>query len=74
MEYKHADPVTKPQRATRRRSQRGELNKREESNRRKSLGGGRRPNELGITQGQNGEQGNSTDPRNTVPFAKPGSE
>jgi hypothetical protein len=35
----------------------------EEKNRRKAVAGGQ-PNELGITQGQNGEQGNTVNPRN----------
>jgi hypothetical protein len=35
----------------------------EERNRRRSQKGGQ-PNELGVTQGQNGEQGNTVDPRN----------
>lgn len=47
----------KPQRVARRERQRRIDRRNEERNRRKSMGGGC-PNELGVTQGQNGEQGN----------------
>jgi hypothetical protein len=36
----------------------------EEKNRRRATGGGQQPDELGITQGQNGELGNTVTPRN----------
>lgn len=45
------------------RRQRGISRKNEEKNRRKAVGGGQ-PDELGIIQGQNGEQGNTIEPRN----------
>jgi hypothetical protein len=32
--------------------------------------GGGQPNELGVTQGQNGEQGNTREPRNARPPGK----
>ncbi len=37
----------------------------EEKNRKRAIGGGK-TDELGVTQGQNGEQGNTTKPRNAV--------
>ncbi|HWH70517.1 MAG TPA: hypothetical protein VNT26_14110 [Candidatus Sulfotelmatobacter sp.] len=45
----------------------------EEQNRQRAVGGGQ-PNELGVTQGQNGEQGETLNPRNAQPIGKPGSE
>lgn len=35
---------------------------------------GGQPNELGVTQGQNGEQGNSEERRNNEPIGRPGEE
>lgn len=53
----------KPRRTHRRARQRVMDRENEERNRLRSLGGGQ-PDELGILQGQNGEQGNTTQPRN----------
>jgi hypothetical protein len=41
----------------------------EERNRQRARGGGQ-PNELGVTQGQNAEQGNTIDPRNAQESGK----
>lgn len=71
MEYKDGKPVTKEKRETRRRRERTETNANEERNRQRSQGGGE-PNELGVVQGQNAEQGNTTDPRLTKPLGTPG--
>ncbi|HYG36055.1 MAG TPA: hypothetical protein VEC99_14795, partial [Clostridia bacterium] len=73
MEYRHDSPVTKPKRTVRRRQARQRQQQAEELNRQRAQGGGQ-PNELGVTQGQNGEQGNTTNPANAQPFAEPGSE
>ena len=62
MEYEKSQPVTTEQRRSRRAQERRTTNTKEEENRKRAVGGGQ-PNELGVTQGQNGEQGNSTDPR-----------
>ena len=43
--------------------------RKEEENRRRSVGGGE-PNELGVTQGQNGEQGNTIREEQTRPPGK----
>lgn len=40
-----------------------------ERNRRNALGGGN-PNEQGITQGQNGEQGNAVDPTQSTSIGR----
>jgi len=63
MEYRDGkkEPVTSDKRRQRRHQQRRAKNREEEANRQRSQGGGE-PNELGVTQGQNGEQGNSFDP------------
>jgi hypothetical protein len=53
----------------RRRKQRQVLNKKEEQNRRRAMKGGQ-PNELGIIQGQNAEQGNAVDPRDSKPIGR----
>jgi hypothetical protein len=71
MEYKHGKPITKQKREIRRDEKRVETNAEEERNRQRSKTGGK-PNELGVVQGQNGEQGNTTDPRLTEPYATPG--
>ncbi len=62
MQYRNRSPVTKRQRSQRRARQRSSENKALEQNRQRSKRGGQ-PNELGIVQGQNGEQGNTFDPR-----------
>jgi hypothetical protein len=59
----------KPQRVARRKAQAKVDRQREEQNRRKAMGGGQ-PNELGVIQGQNGEQGNTIDPRNAKPLGR----
>jgi hypothetical protein len=64
------DEAGKPERAARRQRERAVAGSKEEQNRQKSVGGGQ-TNELGVTQGQNGEQGNTTEPRNTVPVGNP---
>jgi hypothetical protein len=53
-------PVTKKRRQTRRAVERIRQNAKEEINRQRSRTGGQ-PDELSITQGQNGEQGNALD-------------
>lgn len=63
MEYdtqRKQEPVTKKRRQTRRAVERIRQNQKEETNRQRSRTGGQ-PNELSITQGQNGEQGNALD-------------
>jgi len=69
MEYRHKHPVTKRQRALRNESQRQASQARETKNRRNALAGGK-PNELGVTQGQNGEQGNSVNPVLNQPLSR----
>lgn len=66
MQYRHQSksPVTKEKREARRNRERKQSSANEERNRQRSRGGGN-PNELGVTQGQNGEQGNSIVPENT---------
>ena len=59
----------KPQRVARRRQQRRVERKNEEQNRQRAIGGGQ-PNELGVLQGQNGEQGNTVEPRNAEPLGR----
>jgi hypothetical protein len=61
MQYEKRKPVTRKQRQARRRRERSAQSAKEELNRRRSIGGGK-PNELGVSQGQNGEQGNASDP------------
>lgn len=74
MEYnQQKEPVTKAKRARRRNRQRRLEQSQEEQNRQRAVGGGQ-PNELGVTQGQNGEQGETLNPRNAQPIGKPGSE
>lgn len=73
MEYRGKSPVTKPKRRQRRRTERKLSRERQEQNRRRAVRGGQ-PNELGITQGQNAEQGNTLDPRNAQPIGQHGSE
>jgi hypothetical protein len=53
---------TKGARVARRKKQRGVLRMKEEQNRRRAMKGGQ-PNELGILQGQNAEQGPPVNPR-----------
>ena len=60
----------KPQRTARRQRQRVTDRTKEEQNRRRATGGGQ-PNELGVLQGQNAEQGNTTEPRNARSADRP---
>ena len=63
MKHAHGASSDKPSDKARRRRQ----PKIDRQNEEKNRGYARRvgqPNELGITQGQNGEQGNTVDPRN----------
>ncbi len=62
MEYEKSQPVTRERRRQRRTHERHKTNTKEEMNRKKAVAGGQ-PNELGVTQGQNGEQGNSPNPQ-----------
>jgi len=61
MEKDKSARTMKPHGTVRRERQRAIDRRNEEQNRQKAIGGGQ-PNELGITQGQNGEQGNTTQP------------
>lgn len=72
MEYRHKQPVTKGQRELRREGARTQKSREEEQNRQRAQRGGQL-NELGVVQGQNGEQGNTVEPRNTKPVGKTGS-
>lgn len=69
MEYRQKEPMTKRRREIRREGVRVRKAQQEERNRQRSQGGGQ-PNELGVVEGQNGEQGNSVEPRNTKPIGK----
>jgi hypothetical protein len=62
-------PEMEPERVARRKRQRRINQANEEQNRQRAIGGGQ-PNELGVTQGQNGEQGNTVDPRNAKPLGR----
>ena len=57
------------QNASRRKRQQSIDRSNEQKNRRHSIGGGQ-ANSQGITQGQNGEQGNTVEPRNAQPLGK----
>jgi hypothetical protein len=61
MKHGHGSTNDSPQEKQRRREQPASDEAKAEENRQRSLGGGK-PNELGVTQGQNGEQGNTVDP------------
>jgi hypothetical protein len=63
MNYGHGATSNRRREQARRRGQPSVDRRKEEKNRRRSLGGGK-PNEIGVTQGQNGEQGNTVEPRN----------
>jgi hypothetical protein len=71
MEYRQGEPVTKPKRAVRRRLARVRSKQEQEANHQRAQSGGRE-NELGVTQGQNAEQGNTSDPRYSQPIGKTG--
>jgi hypothetical protein len=63
MKHAHGASGDKPADKIRRKRQPKIDRKNEEKNRGRARAGGE-PNELGITQGQNGEQGNTVNPRN----------
>jgi hypothetical protein len=69
MKARQGTTARKARRVTRRRVQPHSDRAKEEKNRRRALKGGR-PNELGITQGQNAEQGNTIDPEQARPLGK----
>jgi hypothetical protein len=69
MKRKPGQIEPKPDRIARRGRERVASRRKEEENRQKAIGGGQ-PNELGVTQGQNGEQGNTTEPRNATPLGR----
>jgi hypothetical protein len=73
MEYEHNRPVTKPKRTARREREREQVNERQEKDRQSRAGTGEM-NEGKVNQGQNGELGNTSDPRNTTPLGTPGED
>ena len=62
MRHGHGTTSNHPTERARRRGQPKRDRQKEEDNRQRARGGGQ-PDELGVTQGQNGERGNTTDPR-----------
>ena len=68
MRLRSTIPTNKAVRLGRHRRERLFDRAKEDKNRRNSAGG--KPNELGVTQGQNGEQGNTVVPRNSEPLGK----
>ena len=60
MEFRHRMPITKLKRQKRRETERLRIAGNEEKNRQRSKGGAG-INELGVVQGQNGEQGDTID-------------
>ena len=71
MEYENREPVTRPKRIARRKNVRTRQRIKEERNRRVSASTGK-ANRFSIVQGENGEQGNTTERRNRVPLGTPG--
>lgn len=71
MEYENQEPVTRRKRIARRRNLRLRKSNKEERDRRASASTGT-ADRFSIVQGQNGEQGNTTERRNTMPLATPG--
>ena len=61
MKHGHGTTTNHPAERARRRSAQQRANIDAEANRQRAQGGGQ-PNELGVTQGQNGEQGNTVKP------------
>ena len=59
----------KPQRVARRQRQRVRNRQKQAMIHRRAVGGGQ-PNELGVLQGQNAEQGNTVDPRMAQPVGR----
>jgi hypothetical protein len=70
MEYRNGEPVTQDQRERRSNRESAKQEGRSDKNRNRSAGGGQL-NELGNTEGQNGEQGNTVKRRNSLPLGKP---
>lgn len=62
MRHGHGTTSDKPKAKVRRCEQSARDMTKAEKNRQRAIGGGK-PNELGVTQGQNGEQGETTNPR-----------
>ena len=69
MRHGHGTTSNTPQERARRRVQPAREMAKAESNRKRAMRGGQ-PNELGVTQGQNGEQGNTTNRRNAYDLGK----
>ena len=69
MKHGHGTTSNTPKEKTRRIVQPARDHSKEEENRQRAQGGGR-PNEQGVTQGQNGEQGNTVDSRNAKESGK----
>jgi hypothetical protein len=69
MRHGHGKTSDSPTERRRRARQPSIDQAKEEQNRQRAKGGGQ-PNELGITQGQNAEQGNTIDPRNAKESGK----
>lgn len=69
MRHGHGTTSDSPQERLRRRTQPQIERKKEEANRRRAISGGR-PNELGVIQGQNAEQGNTVRRRNAAESGK----
>jgi hypothetical protein len=70
MKSSETEQTGKTKREVRRKLQRREGREGEEKNRQHAAEGGH-PNELGVIQGQNAEQGNTVDPQNARPLGKP---
>jgi hypothetical protein len=64
MRHGHGTTSNSPKEQVRRATQGEREMQEEEGNRQRAKGGGQ-PNELGVTQGQNGEQGNAVNSRLT---------
>jgi hypothetical protein len=69
MRYGHGSTSNSPKEQQRRKEQPAQDEARREQNRRRAIGGGK-PNELGVTQGQNGEQGETVNPRDAYDRGK----
>lgn len=71
MEYLDGKPVIHHEREARDKQVRHNKRTQEDSHGAQAQKGGQ-PNELGVTQGQNGEQGNSSQPQNNQKIGRPG--
>ena len=69
MRHGHGNTSNTAGERVRRATQPARDRRKEEQNRQRSRGGGQ-PDELGVTQGQNGEQGNTVDSRNAQESGK----